>query len=81
MAVNGAGAHQNGNGVVSFSGPPRYAPAMYAIPIEQPVVTLDAKTAFQVSQTSSLKQFKMIKILKTSYQLEINHCVVPSFRT
>ena len=60
MAVNGAGAHQNGNGVESFSGPPRYAPAMYAIPIEQPVVTLDAKTAFQVSQTSSLKQFKMI---------------------
>ena len=62
MAVNGAGAHQNGNGVASFSGPPRYAPAMYAIPIEQPVVTLDAKTAFQVSETSPLKQFEMIFI-------------------
>ena len=47
MAVNGAAAHQNGNGV-TFSGPPRHTPAMYAIPIEQPVVTLDAKTAFQV---------------------------------
>ena len=51
MAVNGASAHQNGqNGVTSFSGPPRYAPAMYAIPIEQPVVTLDAKSAFQVGR-------------------------------
>ena len=49
MAVNGSSTHQNGqNGVHSFSGPPRYAPAMYAIPIEQPVVTLDAKSAFQV---------------------------------
>ena len=81
MAVNGAGAHQNGNGVASFSGPPRYAPAMYAIPIEQPVVTLDAKTAFQVIETSPFRQFEMIFILKTFYQLEINHCLVPSFRT
>ena len=47
MAVNGAAVHQNGNGV-AFSGPPRHAPAMYSIPIEQPVVTLDAKSAFQV---------------------------------
>ena len=62
MAVNGAGAHQNGNGVASFSGPPRYAPAMYAIPIEQPVVTLDAKTAFQVIETSPFRQFEMIFI-------------------
>ena len=62
MAVNGAGAHQNGNGVASFSGPPRYAPAMYAIPIEQPVVTLDAKTAFQVIETSPFRQFDMILI-------------------
>ena len=62
MAVNGAGAHQNGNGVASFSGPPRYAPAMYAIPIEQPVVTLDAKTAFQVIETSLFRQFEMIFI-------------------
>ena len=81
MAVNGAGAHQNGNGVASFSGPPRYAPAMYAIPIEQPVVTLDAKTAFQVSQTSHLKQFERILIIIRFYQLEISHSVFPSFRT
>ena len=55
MAVNGASTHQNGqNGVHSFSGPPRYAPAMYAIPIEQPVVTLDAKSAFQVGTLNKI---------------------------
>ena len=52
MAVSGAAVHQNGNGV-AFSGPPRHAPAMYSIPIEQPVVTLDAKSAFQVSNNFS----------------------------
>ena len=57
MAMNGAPVNPNGhavsavtesNAAPSFSGPPRYAPAMYTIPIEQPVVSLDAKTAFQV---------------------------------
>ena len=57
MAMNGKEVHQNGHAISAvkdcnasplFSGPPRYAPAMYAIPIEQPVVSLDAKTAFQV---------------------------------
>ena len=67
MAVNGAGAHQNGNGVATFSGPPRYAPAMYAIPIEQPVVTLDAKTAFEVSKTSPLKQFDFFLYIILKY--------------
>ena len=57
MAVNGASVHQNGNGV-AFSGPPRHAPAMYAIPIEQPVVTLDAKSAFQVLRPFSIKECK-----------------------
>ena len=60
MAANG---HQNGqNGVHSFSGPPRYAPAMYAVPIEQPVVTLDAASAFQVGRS-----YKIQSILKISY--------------
>ena len=47
MTTNGSNVHQNGN-AVTFSGPTRYAPGMYAIPIEQPVVSLDAKSAFQV---------------------------------
>ena len=56
MALNGKALDQNGHATSAvkdsnasplFSGPPRYAPAMYAIPIEQPVVSLDAKTAFQ----------------------------------
>ena len=55
MAANGALAHQNGqNGVHSFSGPPRHAPAMYSVPIEQPVVTLDAKSAFQVGISNKI---------------------------
>ena len=55
MAANGALAQQNGqNGVHSFSGPPRHAPAMYSVPIEQPVVTLDAKSAFQVGISSKI---------------------------
>jgi len=61
MAANG---HQNGqNGVHSFSGPPRYAPAMYAVPIEQPVVTLDASSAFQVGRSYEIQSiFNFLKI-------------------
>ena len=61
MAANG---HQNGqNGVHSFSGPPRYAPAMYAVPIEQPVVTLDASSAFQVGESYEIQSiFNFLKI-------------------
>ena len=50
MSSNGATLQTNGGSaqVVTFpDAPPRHAPSNYCFPISQPVVALDAKTAFQ----------------------------------